>query len=84
MPPYVTFKGTKLKQEFRDGMLPGTAVSMSKSVYMTVEIFHDFIKHCVSHKPQENKPSILLPDGHSTRKKAIPIHFSTHLITKSS
>jgi hypothetical protein len=65
MPPYVIFKCKNLRQEFRDGMPPGTAVSMSKSGYVTVEIFHDFIKHFVSHKPQGNKPSILLHDGHS-------------------
>jgi hypothetical protein len=68
MPPYVIFKGKNLRQEFRDGMSPGTAVSMSKSGYITVEIFHDFIKHFVFHKPQGNKPDILLHDGHSTHE----------------
>jgi hypothetical protein len=66
MPQYVIFKGKNLRQEFRDGMPPWTAVSMSKSGYMTVKICHDFIKHFVSHKPQGNKPNILLHDGHST------------------
>jgi hypothetical protein len=66
MPPYVIFKGKNLRQELRDGMPPGTAVSMSKSGYIIVEIFHDFIKHFVSHKPQGKKPNILLHDGHST------------------
>jgi hypothetical protein len=66
MPPYVIFKCKNLRQEFRDGMPPGTAISMNKSSYITVEIFHDFIKHFVSHKPQGNKPNILLHDGHST------------------
>jgi hypothetical protein len=49
-------------------MPPGTAVSMSKSEYITVEIFHDFIKYFVSHKPQGNKLNILLHDGHSTHE----------------
>jgi hypothetical protein len=66
MTPYVIFKGKNLKQEFRDGMPPGTAVSMSKSGYIVVEIFNYFIKHFVSHKPQGNEPNILLLDGHST------------------
>jgi hypothetical protein len=73
MPPYVIFKGKNLRQEFRDGMPPGTAVSMSKSGYITVEIFHDFIKHFVSRKPQGNKPSILLHDGHSTHESDLDI-----------
>jgi hypothetical protein len=63
MPPYVIFKGKNLKQEFRDGMPPGTAESMSKSGHITVEIFHDCIKHFVSHKLQGNKQNILLLDG---------------------
>jgi hypothetical protein len=58
MPPCVIFKGKNLRQEFRDGMPPGTAVRMSKSGYITVEIFHDFIKHFVSHKPQGNESNI--------------------------
>jgi hypothetical protein len=40
MPPYVIFKGKNLRQEFRDGVSPGMAVSISKSGYITVEIFH--------------------------------------------
>jgi hypothetical protein len=63
MPPYVIFKGNNLKQEFRDGMPPETAVSMSKSGYITAEIFHNFIKHFVSNKLQGNKLNILLLDG---------------------
>jgi hypothetical protein len=73
MPPYVILKSKNLRQEFRDGMPPGTAASMSKSGYIVVEIFHHFIKYLVSHKPQENKPNIFLPDGHSARTEAIPI-----------
>jgi hypothetical protein len=46
--PYVIFKGKNSKQEFRDCMPPGTAVSMSKSGYITVEILHDLIKHFFS------------------------------------
>jgi hypothetical protein len=65
MPPYVIFEGKNLKQVFRDGMPPGTAVSMSKSGFITIEVFHDFIKPFVSHKPQGNKPNILFPNGHS-------------------
>jgi hypothetical protein len=68
MPPYVIFKGKNLRQEFRDGMPQGTAVTMSKSGFITVEILHDFIKHFVSHKAQGNKPNILLHDGHSTHE----------------
>jgi hypothetical protein len=68
MPPYVIFKGKNLRQEFRDGMPPGTTVSMSKSGYITVEIFHDFIKHFFSRKPQGDKPNILLHDGRYTHE----------------
>jgi hypothetical protein len=57
MPPYVIFKGKNLRQEFRDGMPPGTAASMSKSGYTVVEIFHHFIKYFVYHKAQGNKPN---------------------------
>jgi hypothetical protein len=66
MPPYVIFKGKNLKRKFRDGTPPRTAASMSKSGYITAEIFNDFIKNFVSHKLQGNKPNILLHDGHST------------------
>jgi hypothetical protein len=83
MPPYVIFKGKNLKQEFWDGMPPGTAVSMSKSGYITDEIFHDFIKHFVSHLPQRNKSNILLPDGHTAHTEAIPILCSSLWITSS-
>jgi hypothetical protein len=68
MTPYVIFKGKNLKQEFRDGMSPRTAASMSKSDNITVKIFYDFIKHFVSHKLQENRSNILLRDGHSTHE----------------
>jgi hypothetical protein len=63
MPPYVVFKGKNFEQEFRDGMPPGTAVSISKSGYITDELFHAFITHFVCHKPQGNKSNILLPNG---------------------
>jgi hypothetical protein len=65
-------------------MLPGTAVSISKSGYITVEIFHDFIKHFVSRKLQGNRPNILLRDGYSARTEAIPIPCSTLWVTTSS
>jgi hypothetical protein len=41
LPPVSTFKGVNKKQEFEDGLPPGSAVIMSKkSVYVTSEAFN--------------------------------------------
>jgi hypothetical protein len=82
IPPYVIFKGKNLRQEFRDGMPPGTAVSISKSGYITIEIFHDFIKHFVSHN-LKGISRIFCFMMATPCTKAIPILCSTLWITTS-
>jgi hypothetical protein len=51
MPNYVIFKSNNYKQKFREDMPPGTVISISNSSYIEVEVFHDFNKRFVPHKP---------------------------------
>ncbi|XP_074036718.1 uncharacterized protein [Leptinotarsa decemlineata] len=65
LPPCLIFKGKNEKQEFEDGMPPGSKLYMNaKSAYVNTDIFLDWLKtHFVPRKPQG--PVVLFLDGHS-------------------
>ncbi|XP_074033050.1 uncharacterized protein isoform X1 [Leptinotarsa decemlineata] len=65
LPPCLIFKGKNKKQEFEDGMPPGSKLYMNaKSAYVNTDIFLDWLKtHFVPRKPQG--PVVLFLDGHS-------------------
>lgn len=71
LPPYSIMKGKNLKQEFMDGMPPGSIVRMSqKSAYITSEIFLDWLKtHFTPRKPP-GKVLIVL-DGHTSHTSCL-------------
>lgn len=66
LPPYCIFKGKNKKDEWHDGMPPGSRIRMSeKSAYVNSEIFFDWLKtHFFPKKPPGKV--LLLFDGHSS------------------
>jgi hypothetical protein len=66
LPPVCIFKGVNKKEEFEEGLPPGSAIIMSKkSAYVTSKIFMAWMKdHFLPRKPS-GKVLIVL-DGHSS------------------
>lgn len=66
LPPYCILKGKNTKDEYADGMPPGSVVKMSqKSAYVNSEIFFDWLRnHFTPRKPQGIV--ILILDGHTS------------------
>lgn len=70
LPPVVIFKGVREKQEFRDGLPPGSKVFMNKkSSYISSELFLKWLQeHFVPKKPPG--PTILILDGHASHRNS--------------
>lgn len=66
LPPACVMKGKNKKNEFEDGMPPGSVVYMSqKSAYINTPIFFQWLKdHFVPRKPPGK--TLLLLDGHTS------------------
>lgn len=66
LPPYCIFKGKNKKDEWADGMPPGSRIKMSeKSAYVNSDIFLDWLKtHFFVKKPTGKV--LLILDGHSS------------------
>lgn len=71
MPPVVIFKGVREKQEFQDGLPPGSKVFMNKkSSYITSDLFLRWLQeHFVPKMPPG--PNILILDGHSSHRNSL-------------
>ncbi len=64
LPPYVIFKGVRAKEEFSDGLPPGSEYTMTDSGYAQAKTFSDFINFFLKHKPAGK--TLLILDGHSS------------------
>lgn len=66
LPPYSIMKGKTLKQEFMDGMPPGSVLRMSQtSAYVNSKIFLDWLKtHITPRKP--GGEMLIILDGHTS------------------
>lgn len=76
LPPYCIFKGVNKKNEFEDGMPPGSVVVMNrKSAYVNNELFFDWLKnHFAPRKPQGK--TVLILDGHGSHMSVNCLEFA--------
>lgn len=73
LPPYSIFKGKNKKEEFVDGMPPGSQIAMSeKSAYVNTAIFKDwFESHFMPRKPSGTV--LLIVDGHTSHTNSVDV-----------
>lgn len=62
IPPFIIFKGKRMREEYRLGMPPGTQVTMSDSGYINDDLFLVWLKHFEKHRSPGR--CLLLLDGH--------------------
>ncbi|XP_031355917.1 jerky protein homolog-like [Photinus pyralis] len=66
LPPYCIFKGKNKKDEWSDGMPPGSQIQMSeKSAYVNSNIFFDWLRNHFYPRKGSGKVLLLL-DGHTS------------------
>lgn len=71
LPPFCIMKGKNVKQEFSDGMPPGSEVKMSqKSGYVNTDLFFDWLKNHFTPRKPTGKVLLLL-DGHTSHTSCI-------------
>lgn len=73
IPPMCIFKGKNKKNEYEDGMPPGSIVCMSeKSAYINTSIFFNWLQNqFLPRKPQG--PVVLILDGHSSHVSSVDV-----------
>lgn len=73
LPPYSIFKGKNRKEEFLDGMPPGSQIAMSeKSAYVNATIFKDWLEfHFLPRKPAGKV--LLIVDGHTSHTNSVEV-----------
>lgn len=73
LPPYSIFKGKNKKNEFADGMPPGSQITMSeKSSYINKDIFKEWLEiHFLPRKP--SGIVLLIVDGHTSHTNSIDV-----------
>lgn len=73
LPPYSIFKGKNRKEEFLDGLPPGSQIAMSeKSAYVNATIFKDWLKsHFLPRKPAGKV--LLIVDGHTSHTNLVEV-----------
>ncbi len=71
LPPYCIMKGQNYKDEYGDGLPPGSRVKMiKKSSYMTAELFMDWLEnHFIPRKPLGKV--LLILEGHASPMNAV-------------
>lgn len=71
LPPFCIFKGKNVKDCYKDGMPPGSAIAMNvKSAYVNAEIFKQWLQeHFAPRKP--NGPVLLILDGHTSHTNSV-------------
>ncbi|XP_031327277.1 tigger transposable element-derived protein 2-like [Photinus pyralis] len=73
IPPVVIFKGKYKKDEFSDGLPPGSMVFMNqKSSYINAELFLKWFRECFLPKKRPGK-ALLILDGHTSHCNAIEL-----------
>lgn len=73
LPPVLIFKGKNTKDEFCDGLPPGSSVFMNpKSSYINSDLFIKWFKECFLPKKTPGK-GLLILDGHASHCNAIEL-----------
>lgn len=71
LPPYCIFKGKNKKEEFSDGMPPGSTITMSqRSAYVNADIFLDWLKTHFVPRKMPGKVLLIL-DGHTSHTTSV-------------
>ncbi|XP_041357746.1 uncharacterized protein LOC121374707 [Gigantopelta aegis] len=69
IPPYLIFKGMRMRDELLEGCLPGANGTVSDSGWSNSEIFQKYLaEHFVKYSVQSTaeKPVLILYDGHKS------------------
>lgn len=66
IPPFIIFKGKRMREEFKHGMPPGSQVAMSESGYINEDLFLVWLQHFQKHRSPGR--CLLLLDGHISHK----------------
>lgn len=71
LPPYCIMKGVNKKDEYKDGLPPGSTIKMNKkSAYMNSDLFTDWLcEHFIPRKPPGKV--LLILDGHSSHMNSV-------------
>ena len=64
IPPFIIFKGKRMREEYKMGTPPGTEVAMSETGYINEDLFLTWLKHFNLHRSQGR--CLLILDGHSS------------------
>lgn len=73
LPPYCIFKGKNRKEEFSDGMPPGSVVAISeKSAYVNAAIFFDWLTNHFVPRKMPGK-TLLILDGHTSHTTSVEV-----------
>lgn len=62
IPPFIIFKGKRMREEYKHGMPPGSQVAMSESGYINEDLFLVWLQHFQKHRSPGR--CLLLLDGH--------------------
>ncbi|KAJ8037467.1 hypothetical protein HOLleu_18284 [Holothuria leucospilota] len=71
IPPYVVMKGKRMKDEYSDGLPPGSKLSLSDTGYINSDLFLDWLKHFRSFACPGKV--LLLVDGHASHAKSVAV-----------
>lgn len=71
VPPFVVFKGVRMKPEFCDNLPPGSIAAMSESGYINADLFLKWLKHFNSHRVPGK--TVLIVDGHASHVKSLEV-----------
>ena len=75
IPPMLIYKRKRMNDILLKGAPPGTIGGCSDNGWITTELFLKWMKHFAHHaKPSEEKPILLLLDGHSSHKSLSSEH----------
>ena len=70
LPPFLIFARVRIHDALKNGAPCGSKFACNSSGYMTVEIFNDWFDHFLDNvQPSEDKPALLIIDGHSSHTK---------------
>ena len=74
VPPMLIFPRVRRKPEMMNGAPPGSIFACHPSGWMQTDLFTDWFRHFIAFaKPANNKPVLLVLDGHATHTKNIDV-----------
>ncbi|KAJ8951919.1 hypothetical protein NQ314_007627 [Rhamnusium bicolor] len=74
VPPMLIFSRKRMKEELKDGALPGTVFVCNDSGWMKLEAFAEWFDHFLSHvKPTAEDPALIILEGHLSHIKNLNV-----------